>query len=417
MTRLTLAVRLFLAALPPVTRRAWGWDLTTGILAGCYQGCVWTFVLRIARADLGATDRQMAFIMVAPAAGYIFATVWARQMEGRAKLPFVYWTWMVARGAFLLTPLLSSREQFVALVCLTPLIFSVSTPAYTAVMKDIYPDAVRGRCMSIVRVAAQGVALAVALLAGRVLDAGVGFRAMFFVGGVFGVLSAWSFSRVPVSETQPSTEPRVSTFAFLRDTVGILGRNAGYRWFCASVFVYGFGNLVASTIYPIYLVDRFHVSNTQVANLQNIGALVTIAGFFVWGSFLDRRGPLLTVLLCVAIVCIQPVCYALAGNMTLIYVAAAAGGLAMSGIDIGYLNTTLLFAEPGRAAQYQALHSSLFGIRGTIAPFCAIPLMQAIGPRSAFWLALAIMVAGVALQVLSNLHYRRSTTARAMRPV
>lgn len=417
MSRLVLAVRLFLAALPPATRRAWGWDLTSAILAGCYQGCVWTFVLRIARADLAATDRQMAFIMVAPAAGYLFATLWARQMEGRAKLPFVYRTWAVARGAFLLTPFIASREQFVAMVCLAPFVFSISTPAYTAVMKDIYPDAVRGRCMAIVRVAAQVSALAVALLAGRVLDAGVDFRAVFFVGGLFGLLSAWAFSRVPVPEPQPSLEPRVSTAAFMQDTVGILSRNAGYRWFCASVFVYGFGNLIASTIYPIYLVDRFQVTNTQVANLQNIGAIVTIAGFFLWGSFLDRRGPLLTVLLCVAIVCIQPVCYALAGNMTLIYVAAAAGGLAMSGIEIGYLNTTLLFAEPGRATQYQALHSSLFGIRGTIAPFCAIPLMQAIGPRPAFWLSLSIMLVGVAMQVLSNLHYRRASAERAGRPV
>ena len=42
--------------------------------------------------------------------------------------------------------------MFVSLIVLTPILFSVSTPAYTAIMKDIYPDRLRGRLMSLVRV-------------------------------------------------------------------------------------------------------------------------------------------------------------------------------------------------------------------------------------------------------------------------
>src|SRR5262249_22965025 len=94
-----------LAGLPEHTRIAWRWDLLTGAFAGMYQGCIWTFVLRIARADMHATGSQMGWITASPALGYIFATLWARQMEGKSKLPFVYWTWLAARGMFLLTPL------------------------------------------------------------------------------------------------------------------------------------------------------------------------------------------------------------------------------------------------------------------------------------------------------------------------
>jgi len=349
----------------------------------------------------------------APALGYVFATLWARQMEGRSKLPFVYWTWLAARGLFVLSPLVRSREQFILLVCATPIIFSVSSPAYTAVMKEIYPDELRGRLMSAVRIVLNVVTLLTALVAGRLMDGGLDWRPVFFVGGVFGALSALVFSLVPISETTDANGPRVPALDFVRDTLDILRRNPGYRWFTASVFVYGFGNIVATTLYPIYQVDRFAISNTEVANLQNIGAVATIAGFFFWGPFMDRRGPLATVFLAILIVCTMPITYALAPRVEYLRIAAAAGGVAMSAIELGYINTTLLFAEPGRAAQYQALHSSFFGIRGSIAPQCAIPLLHWLGAERAFLVAEAIMLAGVVLQLVSMRDYRRSRQACA----
>ncbi|MCC6731390.1 MAG: MFS transporter [Chthonomonadales bacterium] len=397
--------------LPARTRVAWGWDMATGLLAGAYMGCIWTFVGRVARADLRASDAQMGWIAAAPALGYLFATVWARQMEGRAKLPFVYWTWLAARGLFMLAPLVRTREQLAVLVCLSPFVFSVSTPAYTSVMKDIYPDDHRGRLMSVVRIGMSVVTLVCSLMMGRLLDAGLNWRVAFAFGGACGALSALTFSRIAVPAPKEET-PGLPVRAFLGDTLAILRRNPGYRWFTASVFVYGFGNLMATTLYPMYQVDRFHVTNTQVANLQNIASVSTIAGFFYWGWFMDRKGPLITVLLCIGVVCLMPLFYAVARDVSLLYLAAAAGGIAMSGIDLGYLNTTLLFSEPGRAAQYQALHSSFFGIRGSIAPHCAVPLQEHVGMRPAFAIALLIMLAGTALQVVSMRGYRGQQAAR-----
>ncbi len=410
------AVRTLLATLPPATRKAWLWDIATGACAGVYLGSVWTFVARIARAELSATSTQMGWMAAAPAIGYVFATVWARQMEGRSKLPFVYWTWLAARGLFMAAPLIRTREQFVLLVCATPIIFSVSSPAYTAIMRDIYPDELRGRLMSFVRIVSNAITLGAALLVGRLLDRGVDWRTAFMIGGAFGALSAWTFSRIRIPAQTDSIRPLPSTTAFMRDTLDILRRNPGYRWFTASVFVYGFGNLVASTIYPIYQVDRFAITNTQVANLQNVAAGATILGFFFWGWFMDRRGPLLTVLIAIGIVCTMPITYAVAPRVEFLLIAAAAGGLAMSGIELGYLNTTLLFAEPGRAAQYQALHSSFFGIRGTIAPPLAIPLMHAVGARHAFIVAESIMLCGVLLQLFSMRDFRRQAAADSVHP-
>lgn len=402
-------MRARLASLPAATQNAWKWDLATGIFAGLYQGCVWTFVARVARAELHANDQQMGWIAAAPALGYVFATVWARQMDGRSKMPFVFWTWLFARGAFLLAPLIHSRFQFVALVFITPFVFSISIPAYTAIMKDIYSDAHRGRLMSAVRMLMSVMTLLSSLTMGRLLDAHyLTWRDGFCIGGVLGILSAWTFSRISLPPSETVSDERLSTRAFFQDTFHILIRNPGYRWFTASVFVSGFGNLVATTLYPIYQVDHFHVSNRDVANLQNISSLATILGFFFWGSFLDRKGPLATVLLALGFNLAVPLLYAESWNFNAIYLASASMGLAVSGIELAYLNTTLLFAEPGKAAQYQALHSSFFGIRGSIAPQCAIPLMHLIAWRPAFLTSFLIILTGVFLQMISMRDYRRA---------
>src|SRR5688572_18872079 len=244
-------LRELLASLPPEVRLAWKWDMLTGLLAGIYQGCVWTFVMRVARADLKATGEHIAWIAAAPALGYLFATVWARQMEGREKMPFVFWTWLAARGMFLFAPLIASRNHFVALVCFTPLIFSVSTPAYTAIMKETYPERQRGRLMSSVRIVMNGFTLTFALLMGPLMDAGLDYRYAFSFGGFFGAMSAWTFSRIRIPPVAEIGETRSPAREFYAGTLNILKRNRGYRWFSASVFVSGFGNIIAATLYPI----------------------------------------------------------------------------------------------------------------------------------------------------------------------
>ncbi len=404
---LFMSLRLWIESLPPTARAALRWDCASSLLWGAYNGCIWTFVARIARADLRASAADMAWISAAPALGYLFATIWARQMEGRAKMPFVWITWLVARGLFLLTPLFATRNGYVFLVCVTPIIFSVSTPAYTSLMKDVYPDHLRGRLMSLSRMCWSLSTFFFAFGAGRLLDGGLDWRWSFMFGGACGALSALAFCRIRVPLPDVEADDRMSTIGFVRDTLNILWRNPRFRWFSASVFVYGFGNIMAYTLYPIHQVDTFHIRNTDVANMQNLAAVTQIAGYLFWGGIMDRRGPLFAVLVGICIICLMPPCYAMAGNLAPIYLASAIGGLAFSGIELGYLNSILQLSEPGRAAQYQALHSSLYGIRGTIAPFCALPLMHVYGIRTGIWACGGVMLCGIGLQLVSMREHKR----------
>jgi MFS family permease len=406
----------------------WRWDAAAAVCAGIYQGAVWTFALQLARGALRATGPMMALATAAPAIGVLFAAVWARQMEGKAKLPFVSVTWLVARGMFMFTPLLVrgsiARPAFIGLICLTPIIFSASVPAYTFVMQDIYPDKLRGRLMSYVRIALAGSTLLSAAIMGFLQQKGIAghhldYRWMFAIGGAFGALSAAAFQQLKI----PPVNHVVVVppfFRFFRETYSVLLHNSGYRWFTISVFVGGFGNLVASTYYPIYQVDRFHITPMQIAGIQNISGISMLVSLLFWGWYMDRFGSLAAVLVAYVVLLLMPLCYGFGGSIGWLYAAGAFSGIAVSGIDLGYINSTLMFAEPGKAAQYQAVHSSFFGLRGTIAPLVSIRLLLMLSHvnrlhqanwRSGFVMCFVIMACGVLCQMVSMRSYRAAAVA------
>jgi MFS family permease len=409
----------------------WKWDVLAFLLAGVYQGAVWTFALQLARGTLHATGNQVGLATAAPAIGVLFAAIWARQMEGKPRLPFVTITWLIARGMFMLTPLVVQgaygRSAYLTLICLTPIIFSVSVPAYTFVMQDIYPDELRGRLMSYGRITFAGAMLLSAAINGFLQQHGVlghqlDFRWMFFVGGLFGAGSAWAFShiKVPPVDTAVTVPPFKQ---FFRETYSVLIHNRAYRWFTISVFIGGFGNLVATTYYPVYQVDRFHITPLQIAGIQNVTGVSMLISLFFWGWYMDRFGSLAAIMVSYIVLLLMPLCYAFGPTIGWLFVAAALGGSSTSGIDLGYLNATLMFAEPGRAGQYQAVHSSFFGLRGSIAPLVANRMLlvmshteniQCANWRLGFEMSFVIMLVGVVCQIVSMRSYRASA-AEALR--
>jgi len=129
-------------------------------------------------------------------------------------------------------------------------------------------------------------------------------------------------------------------------------------------------------------------------------SLVSIGFYFVWGRYIDSRGPLKTVLVNVILGATVPLVYLSANSVYDLLPAAFIQGVTWAGIELSYINSILVFADERRVAQYQALHSALLGVRGTIAPFFGAVLMDNIGIKPTFVVAFGFMVAGVLMQAL-----------------
>jgi hypothetical protein len=378
----------------PVTE-AYRWDYRAAILVGLYTGAIQPFVGRIARGDLHCTPFQLSLLMAAPFLGNMCSPLWAQTMEGKSKMPFAVGSWVLARGLLLGVLFAYGAWPYVLLFSLSAVIMTVSSPAYVSIMKDVYPDKVRGRLMGYIRVGLQTVALATALVVGRMLDR-ISFRIIFPLGAVAGIAAAWAFSRVPIPHRRDEEPegPRPT----LKDTLSILRDDRNYRWFAVSIFVYGFGNLLVQPLYTLFQVDLLKITNTQVANMANIQSIVAIAAYFYWGRFMDRRGALPTVLASTLTVGLVNVTYLLAFRVEHLYFAAVAAGAANAGIELSYINATLTFANRQRIAQYQSIHSALLGVRGTIAPFLGPILRQWVGLRGTFAISLGMILLGAAMQ-------------------
>lgn len=396
-------------ALSPQVMPVYRWDALAGLLGGMYMGAIFPFVMRIARADLEASRVEISLLTAAPFIGSLLAPLWARQMLGKAKMPFCVYSWTFARALFFGMFLVTQAWQFVFLVCAAQIIGAVSGPAYTALMKDIYPDEERGRAMGLVRVGAYSAVFIVAFIAGHLLDMGVPFKWVFAGGALIGIAGAWSFNRIPIREnpSQRTEQANVSLVAFWIQTLAILKHNRAFRWFAVSVMTYGFGNLVAFTLYPLYQVDRLNISNVQVATLSNVASISSIIAFAYWGYFMDKHGALWTALVNILIQCLMPVVYFFSGAWWHLLPAAIAQGIAGAGIELAYLNLILVLSEDGKEAQYQALHSMLLGIRGTLAPFVAVPTLHLLGFQYGFLLCFVLMLIGASTQAVSLAAYRK----------
>ena len=378
-------------------------DTIAGCLAGFYMGMIFPFVTKVARGELGATAFWLALLSAAPFVGNVLAPAFAARMERRAAMGFLLGSWIPARCLLLLLPLFPSATGFSILVGGVQLIGAFASPAYASVMSEIYPPSHRGRLMGIVRVGVQACSFVAAQFAGRFMDSGVSYRILFPIAGLMGVAAALVFAGVrpfgnSVRESPiPQSEP--SAWGAFRDSIAILVENKPYRWFAASVMAYGFGNLMAIPLYGLFQVDVLRITNTQIAALANVASLCSIPASFFWGRYMDRHGPSRTCTWSILWVSGIGVCYLFADSMLLLWGAAVCSGIGFAGIEISYLQSTLMFSdEDGRPARYQALHSLLLGIRGIIAPLVSLALLPLVGFAPLFWATLILMICGAALQ-------------------
>jgi MFS family permease len=412
---------------PEMARRAYRLDRLSSLLAGLYMGSIFPFVGVIAREQLHASAGILALMTAAPFIGNLLALFWAHAMEGRPKLPFVVWSHLAARLMFLLTPFAVTPLRFALIVASAQILGSIATPAYAAVIKEVYPDDQRGRIMSYTRAALFSAGVLTTFLVGPLLKH-ISYQFVFPVMCLFGIAAAVVFGRIPVPSAAEAAEraPRRSlgesfqqTWSFLGSTMGILRVDHGYRWFALSVFTYGFGNLMIMPVIPIIQVNKLHISTNHINLLANLTQITAAVAYFYWGRYVDRHSPLKAVVVNILLNALIPVFYLMASDKWMLAPAFFLAGITQAGIDLSYFNSILSFATEENASRYQALHSFLLGIRGVIAPVVG-GLIVGLLPHNSldfrwlFFVALTFILAGCWMQVMGIRRRERETAPQVV---
>jgi MFS family permease len=384
----------FANSVPPDARSAYKRDTVAGILGAVMSGLTAPFVAIIARKVLHASAVEISLLSVAPMAGYLLSLVWANIMEGRPKMPFAIWSWIMARAPLILCIFATKSWLLVGIFAITSFIASIAQPAYSAIMKEVYPDSDRARIMGYARVCTIATYVIVTAIASPLVK-GYNYRYVFPLAAIFGVASALVFGRIRT--TKASGNADLPLHRFVGSGFMILREDPGFAWFCAGIFVFGFANFLATPIYTIYQV-QIGVDTTWAGFYSIIAALTMTMAYFYWGPYTDRKRPQVAVAVQTLMFAFVPLIYCFATRPWMLMPAMIISGIANAGLELSYFTGVLYFAPEDRVTSYQGLFLSLMGFRGVVAPFIGAALQQSglLSPRTIFALS-ALMIAFSAL--------------------
>jgi MFS family permease len=240
----------------------------------------------------------------------------------------------------------------------------------------------------------------------------VGSRGIFPAAAVIGVAGAlcWLGLRPQATGAQVQHE-QVSPVQAL----STLWRDRRFAWYSTGYFIFGFANIMISPVIPIFQVDVLQITPIWVAVLSTTSAALGGLLYYVWGRTIDRRGPFRTLLVAFTITAAMPVVYALAHSLPALLLAAVAAGIGGPGTELCWINAVMRFGRGGEVARYSALHMTLLGVRGLIAPWLGGGLI-AVWPdlRPIFWLGFGLM--GFAWAVMAAFIWRHARPGSDLGP-
>ena len=327
--------------IPLFIRESYYYDSKAAILWGIFWGLSLAFFPVIAR-KIGASSFQIALLTSAPFLGSLFTLYWSRLSNKRSKMKFFLRVKILARAAIFLMVLAINPWIFIAVVFLNALFEQAGSPAYTGIMKEIYPDSLRARAMGYVASEHALSAIFACYIGGFLLDR-MSYRYIFPLAALIGIYSLAHFRKI---KTQTKNKTRNSKpQGFLpSEAINVFRKDRSFFYYSLIFFIFGFGCLLAM---PLFYAISF--------NLWFIILASSISGFII-GSELVR---------------------------------------------ISYIAK---ITKDEDVQIYQGIDFSLMGIRGATAPFLGVGLMNLVGIRIALLISFMVTLAAFFLMQWFRTH-------------
>jgi len=367
-------------SLSPAVRRVMHIELSMALAHGIFYACIIPFTQVVLRR-LGASVDMLAVYTALLFAGSVFTSFSIVLMRRRRTINIIVFCWLLGRSLFLLTAFVTGAVQLMAIGIVFWLLEAFVIPAYTRVIQKIYPESGRGKVMSTVRMGRVSMILLVTPLAGWAMDQ-VGYRVLFPIGAVFGILATYFFTRIDLDEGE--LPPR-QTKAF-SDLWQIVRTDRNFAVYLVSYSLFGLGGLLSWPLFPVVQVDRLQLSYSDIGLLGLVESVTWLFSYLLWGRMIDKRGGLFVVRAISAISIVTPLTYMWAQNIWMLMPSAIARGLGMAGFEMGRISAGIQLADPDRVTEYAAIQSTVVGLRGLVAPIFTVGLLRLGAPHSAIFL-------------------------------
>ena len=418
--------------LPPLLRATYARELVSWLFLPFMLGAIegGTIAIVVKKAFTGAVDPwalnlAVTILTAAPNFANLTSFLWSAAARGRPKVPFIS---ALQVATSILVALVAAMPMSAAglwgaviLIGLARTTWTGVITLRTAVWRNNYPKAnratVAGRMATV-----QSIVLATAgWIVGFAMDANpASFRVAFPMLAAVGLYGNQIYRKVRLrgqkrlarAELQGRAGPSftlhpVSMGRALvrsgREMWTTLDEDRHYRQFMWWMSVFGFGNLMLFAPLAIYLNDRFEVSYLRGILINTIIPLAVMPlAIPMWARLLDRGHVIefravhgWTFVAASACMWLG----ALADSLLLFEIASVILGLGFAGGVLAWNLGHHDFAPAHKDGQYMAVHVTLNGLRGLLAPIAAYVLYEWLAPQGhaaeVFLICTAVNIAGV----------------------
>lgn len=356
-------------------------ETIAAVLFGIFWAVIVGFMPVVLR-KMGATETHLSVYVVFMSLGLLFTPITAMVFQRYNIIKVSTWIWVVGRSVFVLTPFIT-HDINLFMVCLG--IFwiceTVPSPGYVRLLAQLYPDELRGRIMSFVRIGMTLMILLMTPVAGWLLDR---FNYVYILPcmSIIGWLASAVFAQlkvVPLATTEP--QPPVTDVQTvrvpLRQIIAEITKNRSFMVFLVLNVLFGCGTLIVSPLYAVVQVNRLDLNYTQVGYLNLIQSVTWLLGFFFWGRITDKRGPIWVLVISMLCGALMPFGFMVAQSIWLLIPAFIGQGLLLGGFDLGFTNTAIAIADRKRLEIYFAAVHVVSGARGILVPLLTPILIAA----------------------------------------
>ncbi len=238
-------------------------------------------------------------------------------------------------------------------------------------------------------------------LSGQMLDRinfHLNYQVIFIGLSLGGLLSYYASSRIKIPPNQPTVQPaRTSLKANLREYYRLIKSSPDFISFTFKQFVYLFGAILGTPLFPLYFVRQLNASDAWIGLLYTAQTAALVVSYFFWSRQSRRRGSRPVLLITTLCMSLYPGLVALSHNQTMVLIYATLAGIFQAGIDLVFFDGLMRTIPPQYSPTFVSFAQTIQYVPAILAPLAGTYLSAHIGLSSALIFTAAIRLVGFAL--------------------
>ena len=287
----------------------------------------------------------------------------------------------------------------IAFLALRAFINQLGYPAWSALVADLVPKAIRGRYLG-----ARNIGLAVAALiftpvAGYVIErvgGARGYQVSLILAAITGLAATAVFARI--KEPQPN-HPDNRVAAPDVTSLDLIRGNSQFAVFTGVALIWNLALMIAGPFFSVHLVRALHGTPIQIGILAAFYSVGNILGQRLWGRLNDRHGAAWVMRLTGLLVPLAPIAWSVAPGPWWLIPVELMSGFMWAGYLLANFNLLLGLAPESQRERFVAVYQTVvFGaacvgplIGGLLADAIAIPHLMRLSAAGRLLAALVFL--------------------------